>query len=553
MTLTISNFEVPSLTELDSVEVNQLLERLSTQLQELNPDLDLKRGVFKDTLAYYHAVLETAIRTNLERYQSARSLQQIEADPSLADAGVVDEVLSNFGVTRKLGTAATGSVTIELSALRTVTISQGFVFEADGRTYTATDTFVARTSASQVSGPTDRLLTTLSDGNFAFTITVEAAEIGAESKLNAGDLIVPNRSIVSYVTSYATSTFEDGTNTETNQELINELQVGVAAEALSNRVNMKAWLRSLEDYPAVTNQSVVGYGDAEMLRDQHTVFPISYGGRVDWYIRTQAPLQRLSTTATATCIAVGVSSSTWQFSVTKDVSPGFYEIDTIRLVTDSGLNTGFAILSDTRGNDLTGLGFIPDIETVAEGAYTAFQTTTVTFEDTVSNVSGLVVGDTQDYAYDLLGMPDIAKLQALVASRDIRSYAADALVKSPVPCITDITFTVNKAEGDAAIDVDGIKSAVLNEVNSVSFIGRLDGSRIIEVISACIQDDISVTNLDLFGRILVPGGGVQYIRDADSLVVPDDPANMVTSNTVQFFTELSRISVNVQTVIPTAI
>ena len=150
MTLTISNFEISDLTQLDNADVNQLLERLAEQLQELNPALDLKRGVFKDTVAYYHAILETAIRTNLERYQSARSLQQIAADPTLADDDVVNEVLSNWGVTRRIGTRASGSVTIELSAARTVTVPEGFIFEADGQQYSATATFVARPSAGQV-------------------------------------------------------------------------------------------------------------------------------------------------------------------------------------------------------------------------------------------------------------------------------------------------------------------------------------------------------------------------------------------------------------------
>lgn len=168
MALSFSDFEITDLTQLNNTDVNATLDRLATQLQELNPDLDLRRGVFKDTVAYYHAILETAIRTNLERYQSARSLQQIEADPSLADDNVVNEVLSNWGITRKQGTLATGSVTIELSANQSVIIPSGLVFEANGLSFAATSTFTARTNPAQVSSPTDRLLVQLSNGNYAF-------------------------------------------------------------------------------------------------------------------------------------------------------------------------------------------------------------------------------------------------------------------------------------------------------------------------------------------------------------------------------------------------
>jgi hypothetical protein len=179
MSLTVSNFELSNLTDLDNADVQQVLEQLTTQLQELNPSLDLKRGVFKDIVAYYHAVLETAIRTNLERYQSARSLQQINANAVAADSTVVDEVLSNWGITRKTGTRAIGSVTIEISQARSVTIPANFTFSVNGLTYVATQTFTSRTSEGQISNPvTDRLLVQLSNGNWAFTIEVEAEDVG---------------------------------------------------------------------------------------------------------------------------------------------------------------------------------------------------------------------------------------------------------------------------------------------------------------------------------------------------------------------------------------
>lgn len=552
MTLTISDFEISDLTQLNSDDVNQLLEQLATQLQELNPALDLKRGVFKDTLAYYHAVLETAIRTNLERYQSARSLQQIAADPTLADDGVVDEVLSNWGVTRKIGTKASGIVIIELSQARSVTIPQDFIFEAGGFSYLSISTFTARTSAGQVSNSNDRLLTQLSNGNWSFAIEVEAEEIGAEYKLKAGDLIVPNRTIVNYVTSYANSSFDSGTNTETNASLISELQLGLAANTLSNRTNMRAWLRSIEEFEAVTNQSIVGYGDPEMLRDQHTIFPISFGGRVDWYIRGQSTLQRMTLELTATLISVGINSSIWQFSIGKAIAPGFYEATKIRRLTDSTLNSGFEVTYDVRGNDLTGDGFIPDIVSVAEGAYTAFQTATIRFEDTATAVAGLTLGDTAQYVVEFTGTPLISEIQSLVSSRDHRSYAADALIKAPVPCFVQVGLTINKASGDTEPDVDGIKSAIREFINQVGFIGRLDGSHILDVVHNFITNDISVTQLDLFGRVRRPDGTVQYLRGSESLLIPDQPSRMVTAQTVQFFSEVSDISVNVQSVIPTA-
>lgn len=552
MAFDISDFELTDLRTIDSEGVQQLLSRLTDQLQTLNPELDLKRGVFHDTVLYYHAVLEAAIRANLERYQSARSLQQIEADPSLADVAVVNEVLSNWGVTRREGTKAVGSVTIELSLAQSVTVPVGFVFQANGKEYVATASFTSRTSAEQVASETDRLIQPLSNGNWAFTIDVEASEIGSDYKLNAGDLITPVRSLVGYVTSYATSSFEDGLNTETNAELLIQLQNGISAKALSNRASMRALIASLPEFSSATNQSIVGYGDPEMLRDQHTIFPISYGGRVDWYIRGQAQLERNSLSVIARLIAISGTKSTWQFAVNRNTYPGFYEIEKIRRSDDSAVNSGFEIVEDNRSNDLTGAGFIPDIANVAEGAYSAFQTAIIRFVDTVSDVTKLSVGQTAEYLCEVVGVPLIGEIQSFVESRDIRSYAADVLVKAPVPCFVDVTLTINKASGDPIPDINEIKTAIVNEINSVGFIGRLDGSKIIDRVHGFIANSASVTELDLFGRIRKPDGSIQYVRSSDSLVIPDQPDKMVSAKTVQFFAEIQNISVNVKTSIPTA-
>lgn len=552
MALSFSNSDLPSLTALNEADVQQLLDRLVTQLQELNPGLDLKRGVFKDTVAYYHAVLEASIRTSLRRYQSARSLRQIQENPALADEMVVDEILSNWGITRKAGTKSIGAVTIELSQARSVNIPNNFGFESAGKRYFATKTFTSRATESQVSADTDRLLQHLSNDNWAFTIEVEAENTGAAYKLNAGDSIVPIRSIVNYVTSYATSTFVDGVGAETNIELIQELQLGIAAKTLSNRTNMRSFLRSIPAFAPITNQSIIGYGDAEMLRDRHTVFPVSYGGRVDWYVRGQLPLQRTRLLVTAVCIEVAADTSTWQFSLTKNDVPGFYEVTRIKKVSADSLNSGFEPSSDTRSIDLTAGGFLPDITTVAEGAYSAFQTSVIQFIDTGTPTIGLMLGNTSQYVCEVTGTPLIREIQELVGSRDVRSYAADVLVKAPVPCFVEVTLTVNKTAGDVVPPLDDLKIAIVHVVNSTDFIGRLDGSRIIEAVHVFLRGNLSVTGLDLFGRIRNPDGTLQYLRDSDSLLVPDQPAKMVTAKTVQFFTEISKVTVNIASTIYTA-
>ncbi len=428
------------------------------------------------------------------------------------------------------------------------------MFEANGFQYLATATFIGRISAAQILGSNDRLLVPLSNGNYAFTIEVEAVDIGADRKLNAGDLIVPNRAVVNYVTSYATSSFEDGTNTETNEELINELQLGVAAKTLSNRTNMRAYLRSLPQFESVTNQSIVGCGDPEMLRDKHTIFPTLTGGRVDWYIRGQSALQRKTVAVVATCMSVSTLTGTseWQFAVPATTLPGFYEVDKIRKATDSAVVSGFGIVSDTRYTALPASGFSPDIATAEESAYSAFQSAIILFTDTVTSVADLAVGQTAEYVYEITGTPHVRELQDLVSSRDIRHYGADALIKAPVPCFVSVTLTINKAADDVSPSLEPIRSAIVTAINSVDFQGVLPGSLIVDTVHNYLQGRLNVTELDLLGRIRMPDGTIKYLRSDDALIIPELPGKMVTSKTVQFFAEAIDVNLNVISSIPVA-
>ena len=465
---------------------------------------------------------------------------------------MVDHVLSNYRLTRRAGTSATGEVTIVVSTSTTVTIAEGAVFSANGQTFTADSVFTAKSQASQVSGANDRLLVPLTDGNYAFNISVTADEIGTASELAKDTLVVPSVVPANYVTSYAASNFSGGAAVETNTELLARLQEGLAARATSNRINMNAMIR--EQYNSIVASSVIGYGDPEMLRDQHSVLPLSLGGRVDWYIRSQTRLQTKSLAMTGTLLEKNVDGSgRWQISFAKDTAPGFYEVDTVRLPAADNVTGGFAIVSDVRDTDLTGNGFIPDIQTVAEGAYSRFQTAVIQFTDTVTDHSGLSVGDTQTYDVAVNMMPGIDQIHDYAASRDIRGVAADVLVKAPVPCFVQVSLTLDNKNTSTEPDTEAIKTAVADEINSIGFNGRIYASKLHDVIHDLIDADTQVGKIDIFGRIRTPGGATHFVRDDSVLVVPDLASDQTSYRTVQFFANADDITVSISTEVPVAV
>ena len=540
-----------ALDALDATLVTSAINEVVQRIQEDNPTLDVSRGVFYELLIYYHSLLATRQDTLINDYRRARSLLALEQDPDLADTDLVNDVLSNFRLDRKAGTLARGTIAIILSDDITVTFGRGSIFEARGLQYTTTEVYTAKAQAAQINTTTDRLITATADGRFMFTLEVEAVAEGANYNLDKGTLIVPSSPPPTYVTSYATIDFTSGIAAETNTEVLKRLQEGIAAKTLSNRVNMAAFLRGVEAYSRVVGMSIIGYGDAEMLRDKHSIFPVAYGGRVDWYVRSENLPTTVQLTRTATRLAEDNNTApVWQIALDRDAAPGFYEVRAVRPKGTSSISGTLPILSDTRSYDLTTTDFVPDIISAEEAAYSRYQTAILKFRDTTQSISAYSFGATLEYDVDVTYMPLIADIQTTVSSRDVRHYGADCLVKAPIPCFVQISFIIYKQANEATPDSAAIQLAVSTAINSIGFVGRIYASKIQDAIHGYLSSNSSVGSIDIFGRIRYPDGTTQYIRGPELIQVPADTAKMVSHRTVQFFCRPEDVFVNIETAIP---
>ena len=540
-----------ALDALDAGLVTSAINEVVQRIQEDNPTLDISRGVFYELLVYYHSILAARQDTLINDYRRARSLLALEQDPDLADTDLVNDVLSNFRLDRKAGSLARGTIAIILSDDITVTFGRGSIFEARGLQYTTTEVYTAKIEAAQINAVTDRLITATSDGRFMFTMEVQAVAEGANYNLDKGTLIVPLSPPPTYVTSYATVDFTSGIAVETNTEVLKRLQEGIAAQTLSNRVNMAAFLRGIEAYSRVVGMSIIGYGDEEMLRDKHSIFPVAYGGRVDWYVRSENLPTTKQITLTATRLAEDNNAApVWQIALDRDAAPGFYEVRAVRPKGTSSISGTLPILSDTRSYDLTTTDFVPDIISAEEAAYSRYQTTILKFRDTTQDISAYSFGATLEYDVDVTYMPLIADIQTTVSSRDVRHYGVDCLVKAPVPCFVQISFIIYKQANEATPDSAAIKLAVSTAINAIGFVGRIYASKIQDAVHGYLSSNSSVGSIDIFGRIRYPDGTTQYIRGPELIQVPADTAKMVSHRTVQFFCRSEDVFVNIETAIP---
>jgi hypothetical protein len=544
--------KIPNLNDLDQASVEQFDKLLTQLIQELDPTIDVKSGPFHDLVLHLKAILDAGEQTNIDLIRQANSLLAISQNSNLADTDVVDRLLSNYNITRNPGTKARGDITIILDQLTNTVIGKGSVFIIDGLKFTSPVTYVGRTTSATVIGPNDRLIIPVSLNQYAFTITLEANDIGTSYNVLQSTTVVPANPPAHFVKAYVAADFTNGTNAQTNQELIDLLAAGMAIAAWSNRISIESLIRKQTTFATIKNLSIIGFGDPEMLRDQHSIWPGSTGGRSDLYLRSQELYQNIQLTKSAVLVAKAGPIGTWQFGIGRDDAPGFYKVDKILLPSQDLTDPGWTPSSEVRSLDLTGVVGVPDLIStlVNEGIYSRYQAAVIQFVDTTTDATALTIGtSTNEYKVLVQAMPLIADLQSFLLTRDVAPPQCDVLVKAPIPCYTEVTFTVNYDSTTTAPSIPDIQTAVASAVNNLSFPGSLSASFIDQVLHNLLPNLVSVTNMSLAGLIRRPNGTTIPLASTTQITIPSEPANMISGRTTVFFLAPEDVNVTLNPVV----
>lgn len=546
--------KIQNLDELDPDLVAQTQAELTQLMQERHPEVELSRGVMHDLVAYTAGGISGGInQTEINRVLESRSLLAISENPELADPELADHVFSNFGVTRKEGQAATGEVTIIVDSDVSVVISAGASFTADGQSFLTDAAFTARPSTATTQSPNDRILQPLGDGTFSFSIPATAAETGEGGNIRRSTKLIPAAPPVNFVTAFAGTDFTGGSATELNADILKRMERGVSVPAWGNRLNIMSLLSAQATFADVLAYSIVGFGQAEMARDQHWIWPTGGGGKVDVYVRPSPLPGTVTLTKTATLVDITAAGTVWQFSLNRDDAPGFYEVDQIIRPDDPAENSGFEVLSDMRTVDLSALSAastaqIPDITHAAEGVYSRFQTVVVRFLDTVTPSGSLEVNSARaDYLVTLRVMPLIAELQDFCMAAATGNPAGDTLVKAAVPCFLTLNFDIQQAAGETNPDVAAIRQDLVTLVNNLGFPGQLNASLIANKVHTRLTQRQALGAIDMHGRIRRPDGGMTYVRASDVLRIPEDPTRLVSPRTTAFILDPLNVGISVVT------
>lgn len=535
--------QITSLAELAPEKIESMFSTLSQLMQEKHPEVELTRGVFHDLVLYFSSVLNAAMQENVDRVRQSSSLQLINQNPALADPDLVDQVLSNYNLARDTGTPATGLMTIVMPFPSITTIGNTINLTAGTIVFNPTDTFRILPPGSTAVTDNERVMTPVGNGTYVATVPVQAQVVGIAGNISRGTELLPDFMPSNVTAMYATADFIAGREPATNEDYIKQLALALAAKTIGGRQSYIATIKSQAPFNVIPHISVIGCGDVEQQRDQHGLFPISGGGKVDIYMQSHDYAQVRTHFLEATFIGPGTIGSRWKVTLDREIAVGVYEISRI-VKAGAQNNTGYPIVAETRGVDFSDLDFVPSIKYLHESAYTRYQTITVLFDDPDTSILNLVPNQSKAvYAVDTVSLPFIADVQDFLADRDRRAKTTDVLVRAAIPCFTKISFQVRKDINESDPDLAAIRQVVSARVGELGFTGQLHASQLLAVAQQLLTGKQAIGAVDMFGRIRRPDGQLVYIRDNTLLKIPDDPQHLLTGRTTVFLTRPEDVSI----------
>lgn len=552
------SLQITSFDELDIARVQELQALFAAWMQEKHPEVELSRGVFHDLVLYFNSVLNAALRENISRVLQSNSLLAITQNPAIAEPEIVDKVLANFNVARDSGDTATGEVTVVVQQPVPTEINANIRLTAGSVSFYPTDTYIGvpPNSAVTAANGAARIMVPGPNNTYVFKVPVSARFSGAVGNIVRGTPLTPDVAPANVNAIFAAVDFIRGTDPLTNEEYLSRLATGLTAKTIGGRRAFSAFIRAQAAFKLTRHVSVVGFGDAEQLRDQRGLFPISGGGRVDIYVQTHDIAQKTDHVVTATYVGPVAASTPsrgtiWEIQIDRELYPGFYAVSNVtKIPTTAGEAaagaTSYEIIRVDRAFEFAAGEYQPDIQNTFEAAFTRYKKETIRFVDTDKYAeTTLLPNTTALYRITTVGMPLIGQMQDFLSAADVRSRASDVVVRAAVPCFTSIEFKIRRAATATITEATktSIKQALVTAVSKIGFSGTLTAAVIANAVAPYLTSKQTIADVDIFGQILRPDGEIVYVRGAESITIPTSPEKMVSPKTAVFLTAVEDIEI----------
>lgn len=295
--------------EISPLDISNAEEYLATLLREKFPDLDTAKGsVLRDLLISPFAFIYVTIRKQIEQLRSRQSLLTLSQLPSDVNVDeLVDQILSNWMLTRGSGNYARGRAIVYLSASVDVVVpaTTQFVKKANLIFYPDIDEELFVVPRNNLKKSVD------ANGNvigYFFELPLKAAQPGTAYNIEAGNFVSWTNFSNAVVRVMNAQKFTGGKDAETTAELITRAKTAVSIRDLNSVRSIDALLR--ENFSSIRALAIKGFGEYVLRRNYYAPLGIHLGGFADVFVRTEMLFDRVYETV------VGLE--------TEDPRPGFY-------------------------------------------------------------------------------------------------------------------------------------------------------------------------------------------------------------------------------------
>lgn len=521
-------------------EIQEAELLVSQFLSDTFSTMDFVKGsVLYDQVVRPTSMIYLISRSGWDTLRATQSLSAVLKSPEIASNEIVDSILSNFQIERRIGSFATGRIKVVFSRDTTQSISSASIFRtSDGLEFKPTATFRI---IADPKDPLDLKLTSFGVGQYYALVPVQSVERGAKYQISDGIPIFTSIASSFFIATSSFGNFVGGSDDESNEALINRLPEAMSVKNLSSRLSISATIK--DRFPDVSDVSVQGAQDPAMSRNSHNVFGIKAGGFVDVYVKTASGILngQLSTEASLVEI-IGSSKAIYTAKVNKGDFPGHYLVNSVRS-SESSISS-FFIRSQVKDIDLDD-GFGNIIPKAVEGVYSCYQQSSVFFEIDYDESLGAVPSDQfSEVITVVLGISyaqGIEDIQSSVSDRQAGVILADYLIKAAIPCFIELpTITIEASSYSAASEV---KMAIYNYITALGIGATLKVDEMIMRIRAVPEVKSVRLPITVSGFILCPDGSTLDISSSGDLSIPYRPDLAVVPQNTAFFIELSGINV----------
>lgn len=339
----------PSAEEI--LEAELVLEQI---LQAKFPDTDTRLGTaVRDLAIRPAATIMAMLMKGLDYYHEQKTIAGVtDSTPS----EFLDKLLSNWFLTRKLGTKSVINARLYFARQKEISISTDVYFSTDGDLK-----FFPVLSAII---PSSELVFDAYLNEYYYDVDLVAEVEGNDYNISSGSLLYFTNFDPYFLHAEINYLKQTASKTESNSEFIARAKTAISTRNLINTPSISS--RLLEDFPLLDGVTSIGFGDAEMIRDQvvayvPTLSPprvlIHNGGMVDVYARVPltSGIVQFTTDTNGDAIITGpvyrLSRSQTTGGAANDTLP-YYQTVAISSITRSGSTAN--VTTSTSHNYTTG-------------------------------------------------------------------------------------------------------------------------------------------------------------------------------------------------------